>query len=159
MFAQVIGVDSRSVVLGFPVALITRSASPSCFGARSSHTLKNSPRHELYGLQGLPLAYLTSLVSQKRTTSSMRSKGSSEVPIPTKAFGASMYVQYSRLGVGSRSWAGKENLTAARSETPINLASWPSQHHSQVLRSPSRPLQPPPTGRSTAFQGTAVSAP
>ena len=26
-----------------------------------------------------------------------------------------------RLGVGSRSWAGKENLTDAISDTPINL--------------------------------------
>lgn len=52
-------------------------------------TLKNSPKQELYGLQGFPFAYLRSLVNQKRRTSSMRSRGSSEVPIATKALGAS----------------------------------------------------------------------
>lgn len=53
-------------------------------------TLKNSPKHELYGLQGLPFAYLRSFVSQNRMTSSMRSSGSSELPMPTKALGASV---------------------------------------------------------------------
>jgi hypothetical protein len=50
---------------------------------------KNSPRHELYGLQGLPLTYFRSFVNQKRRTSSIRSRGSSEVPMAAKALGLS----------------------------------------------------------------------
>lgn len=50
---------------------------------------KNSPRHELYGLQGFPLTYLRSLVNQKRSTSNMRSTESSAVPMAAKALGQS----------------------------------------------------------------------
>jgi hypothetical protein len=37
-----------------------------------------------------------------------------------------------RFGVGSRSWAGKENLTEAMSATPMNLHSW-NQPQSPVI--------------------------
>jgi hypothetical protein len=84
-------------------------------------TLKNSPRVELYGLQGLPLTYLRSLVNQKRRTSSMRSRDSSESPMAVKVSGRSRYVQYSRLGVGSSNCAGREKRTDAMSLTPMNL--------------------------------------
>lgn len=50
---------------------------------------KNSPRHELYGLQGFPLTYLRSFVNQKRSTSNMRSTESSAVPMAAKALGQS----------------------------------------------------------------------
>lgn len=53
------------------------------------HTLKNSPRQELYGLHGFPFAYFRSFVNQKRRASNMRSTGSSEVPMAMKALGAS----------------------------------------------------------------------
>lgn len=49
--------------------------------------LKNSPRVELYGLHGLPFTYFKSLVNQNLKTSSIRSRGSSEVPIAMKVFG------------------------------------------------------------------------
>lgn len=58
-------------------------------GGRGARTRKNSPRHELYGLHGLPLAYFRSLVNQNRRTSNMRSRGSSDVPMAIKALGAS----------------------------------------------------------------------
>jgi hypothetical protein len=51
----------------------------------------------------------------------MRSSESSEVPIAVKVSGRSRYVQYSRLGVGSRSCAGREKRTEAMSLTPMNL--------------------------------------
>lgn len=58
-------------------------------GKRGAHTLKNSPRQELYGLHGLPFAYFRSFVNQKRRASNMRSTGSSEVPMAMNALGAS----------------------------------------------------------------------
>lgn len=61
----------------------------TCLTRCRGNTLKNSPRQELYGLQGLPFAYFKSFVNQKRQTSSMRSTGSSEVPMAMKALGAS----------------------------------------------------------------------
>lgn len=96
------GVDPRGIVFGFPIALasVTPSANDRlhllpgpCRSApavlRHLRTLKNSPRQELYGLQGFPLAYFKSFVNQKRRTSSMRSTGSSAVPMATKALGES----------------------------------------------------------------------
>lgn len=54
-----------------------------------AHTLKNSPRQELYGLHGFPFAYFRSFVNQNLRASSMRSTGSSEVPMAMNALGAS----------------------------------------------------------------------
>jgi hypothetical protein len=72
-----------------PVPLALLVAIRGAFFSASQLQRKNSPKHELYGLQGLPLTYFRSLVNQKRRTSSMRSRGSSAVPMATKAPGQS----------------------------------------------------------------------
>ena len=53
--------------------------------------------------------------------SSILPSTSAGVPVTTKSLGHRAAILVPRLGVGSRSWVGSENLTAAISETPINL--------------------------------------
>lgn len=54
---------------------------------RAYLTLKNSPRVELYGLQGFPLTYFRSFVNQNRRTSSILSNSLSESPMAMKVLG------------------------------------------------------------------------
>ena len=47
----------RCVVFDLPVTLNIRSLGATIYAREASHTRKNSPRVELYGLHGFPLTY------------------------------------------------------------------------------------------------------
>ena len=86
---DLVALEDRDVVFSLPLTLDRRQGQDIIYDTGARRTLKNSPRVELYGLQGFPLTYFRSLVNQKRKHASRRPSSSSESPMLAKMSGLS----------------------------------------------------------------------
>jgi hypothetical protein len=86
---DLIALEDRHIVFSLPLTLDRRQRQDVVCETTTRRTLKNSPREELYGLQGLPLTYFKSFVNQKRKQASRRPSSSSESPMLAKMSGLS----------------------------------------------------------------------
>jgi hypothetical protein len=86
---DLVALEDRHIVFSLPLTLDRRQKQNMMCDTTIRRTLKNSPREELYGLQGLPLTYFKSFVNQKRKQASRRPSSSSESPMLAKMSGLS----------------------------------------------------------------------
>lgn len=84
-----VALENGDVVFGLPLTLNKHQRQDPTWDRGRQRTLKNSPRVELYGLQGLPLTYFRSFVNQKRKQARRRPSSSSESPMLAKMSGLS----------------------------------------------------------------------
>jgi hypothetical protein len=84
-----VALDNRHVIFSLPLTLDEYQRQYPTWDRGRRRTLKNSPRVELYGLQGLPLTYFRSFVNQKRKQARRRPSSSSESPMLAKMSGLS----------------------------------------------------------------------